>query len=319
MIKLSFAIGLKAFTLLIFCCLCKTDGFGRNLAVSTSQSACKSCVDNSSQKWCAPVGNTQVNGECCSSGDTSGYCASSSSYACSGSSTIQGNAGLILCPDATSKCGYTDHSLRNTTTKLSIVSSVSSTAVCTQRFYKLSGSITQVKIVMNNIYGATATVYRGPRGEGNYTMLGSLLKGYTATISFSTNTDVYLLVVPSSASNLLNITVFGAIASSSSNSSGSSSSGGDSISDGSKTNLTALWVVLGILGGIALIGGAIFAVVLIYKKNKKNASLKASQKHGSDPNKTTVHVNPNGFHNPDTVPCKLLLTVLGQPTPKTQN
>ncbi|CAI2385730.1 unnamed protein product [Moneuplotes crassus] len=252
-------------TLTVVVCLCQISDFERSLAVSTSQSECKTCVNNGSQRWCAPVGATQSNGECCNSGDTSGYCASSSSYACSGSTNVQGTAGLILCPDIDANCGDTNHHLYSTNYYWSlVVNSLPSGSVCTERFYKSGGSIDQAQIRMNSISGATATVYKGPRGEANYTEIGILNAGSTATVSFSTTVDVYVVINPYSASVSYNITAKGAIAPT------TSGNTTDSISGGSKTNLTALWVVLGCVGGLALIVAGIVTFICIRRRKKKS-------------------------------------------------
>ncbi|CAI2364958.1 unnamed protein product [Moneuplotes crassus] len=265
MIKLTLSL-----TLLAGCCLGQTIGMERSLVVSSSQSDCKTCVNNGSQRWCAPVGITQANGECCNSGDTSGYCASSSSYACSGATNIQGTAGLILCPEVTAKCGETNHALPNTYQYWSIVvSSLPSDAVCAERFYTSTSSIDQAKIAMNSISGAIATVYKAPRGEANYTLIGTLNAGYIATVSFSPSVDVYVVINPYSSTIRYNITAIGAIAPVPSNSSSSSgSSGGDEISKESKTDLTALWIVLGVVGGLAFIAIGIVTFICIWKKSK---------------------------------------------------
>ncbi|CAI2358836.1 unnamed protein product [Moneuplotes crassus] len=262
------------FALLVGFCLCHIDNLERSLTVSSSQSDCKTCVNNGSQRWCAPVGITQADGECCNSGDTSGYCASSSIYACSGSTNIQGTAGLILCPEVTAKCGVTDHLLQNTYQYRSIVvSSLPSDAVCAERFYTTTSSIDQAKILMNSIYGATATVYKAPRGEANYTRIGTLNAGYLATLSFSSSVDVYLVIDPYLTTINYNITAIGAIAPVSSDSSSSSSFESDSISIDSKTDLTVLWVILGIVGGLVCIVICLIVTSCICKKRKRGVHL----------------------------------------------
>ncbi|CAI2362460.1 unnamed protein product [Moneuplotes crassus] len=150
MLKLTFSLRYKGLLLFIGCCLGQIIGMERSLAVSSSQSDCKTCVNNGSQRWCAPVGITQADGECCNSGDTSSYCASSDSYACSGSTNFQGTAGLILCPEVNAKCGDTHSLLQNTYRYWSIVVSyLPSDAVCAERFYTTTSSIDQVKITMS--------------------------------------------------------------------------------------------------------------------------------------------------------------------------
>ncbi|CAI2363588.1 unnamed protein product [Moneuplotes crassus] len=186
--------------------------FGRNL-LSSSSSICRSCIENTSQKWCVSRYSSSNQGECCSTSDTSGYCYGQSSYVCSNDDDIEGTAGTnnyggyILCPSYSSDCGSLSKSFyyngqSSTFEKNYIPSSV----VCVYQVTSSSISANGLKIEVKNATGVDINVYTSSSSY-NYDKEGSMYWNDTKTVSLSTSTDVYIMVHPTSFFNGVEIDV----------------------------------------------------------------------------------------------------------------
>ncbi|CAI2363144.1 unnamed protein product [Moneuplotes crassus] len=186
-------------------------GIGRGLVASTSSADCRTCINNSAQRWCASTGTEQTVGECCNSGDTTGYCASSSSgnsYVCSDSSNIESSGGFILCPVDGTICGSRSHSLSDTSKRYILEhSSITSNVVCSYRLFTTNGDVSKAKIKATTLAGLTTTLFTGPRDKNEYAYKATLAANNEQSISFSTSTDAYLVVEPSSTTNSFSITI----------------------------------------------------------------------------------------------------------------
>ncbi|CAI2364217.1 unnamed protein product [Moneuplotes crassus] len=195
----------KAFVVLLMClpCICFAilPGVSRYLS-SSSSSDCRTCVDNNSLNWCTNSGNEPEIGECCSSGDSTGYC-SGSSYVCSNSSKISGdNAELMLCPIDTGYCGTRVRYFGDLGTATPIqVSDVPSNSLCAYRIYTSGDSVGNVEIAVSELSSGSITVLRGKKNENEYIYSRHMVKGNSKNFTMNEDNNVYIVFVPSAVSN----------------------------------------------------------------------------------------------------------------------
>ncbi|CAI2372722.1 unnamed protein product [Moneuplotes crassus] len=182
---------------------------GRYL-LSSSSSTCRTCLENSNQKWCIFKGVSN-SGECCSSSSTSGYCAGDGVYVCSDDSKIDGTAGLntnggyILCPTYYSDCGtLTQNIYYSDQTWSTKRRSISSDAVCVYKIKSTATFIKSLTIDVNNATNADITVFTSFE-DYDYEKEGSMSTGDTKAVSIEYNSEVYVVVHPTSSTNSIDI------------------------------------------------------------------------------------------------------------------
>ncbi|CAI2363678.1 unnamed protein product [Moneuplotes crassus] len=176
-------------------------GVNRDLS-SSSSSDCRTCVDNASLNWCTNLENEPEVGQCCSSGDSTGYC-SGSSYVCSNSSNISGdNAGLMLCPVDSAYCGTRARNFGQVGIATPIqVSDVPSNSLCTYRLHTTMSNIGKVLISISELNSGSITVLTGKEGEGEYTYSNRMVEGNVRNFTMNEDNNVYIVFVPSAVSN----------------------------------------------------------------------------------------------------------------------
>ncbi|CAI2365675.1 unnamed protein product [Moneuplotes crassus] len=225
----------------------------RHLTCS-SPHTCRSCVNNSSQRWCVVNGTANPTvGECCNSGDTSGYCSDNSSYVCSNSKDIDNNGGLILCPTEASHCGERDVLLEWSKDYENITQAlIPHSSLCVYRIHTTSSLVKSLEIEINDFSGADVkpsfyTIFTGSRDKNKYSHKGSMKANDKKRVAFYEDSCVYIVVEPSSGYNRLSIGVKASTA---------------QVVERSTAEFIVLIVVIGVLGVVLLIGVGLFFVLI---------------------------------------------------------
>ncbi|CAI2361339.1 unnamed protein product [Moneuplotes crassus] len=259
----------------------------RTLA-SSSPSTCRSCVESSSERWCTEKGiTTPSEGDCCDSGDSSGYCSGSNSYVCSNSNNIdsaesQYNGGLILCPTKSSDCGKRNRKLSSSSDSENITESlISSSSVCVYRIYTTSSLVKSVEIEINDSTRATITIFTGPRSKNEYAYKGTLKEADRKSVTVDENNDAYIVVEPSSLLNRVDIDVQASTASLK----GKSSAG------------VVVGILFGVICGLAIVICAAVIVIGVCIKRRKEKSGNSSEGSSEESSEESSEDSPESVSN----------------------